>query len=41
MDKSWMHLWDKCDPRFSEGIIAFVEFLKQKKTPDNDSFVSM
>ncbi|CAM8951380.1 unnamed protein product [Rhodiola kirilowii] len=31
MDKSWMHLWDKCDPQFSEGIMAFKEFVKQNK----------
>ncbi|CAM8883132.1 unnamed protein product [Rhodiola kirilowii] len=31
MDKSWMHLSDKCDPRFSQGIMAFIEFVKQKK----------
>ncbi|CAM8944144.1 unnamed protein product [Rhodiola kirilowii] len=31
MDKSWMHLWNKCDPQFSEGFMAFIEFVKQKK----------
>ncbi|CAM8921952.1 unnamed protein product [Rhodiola kirilowii] len=30
MDKSWMLLSDKCDPRFSQGIMAFIEFVKQK-----------
>ncbi|CAM8909761.1 unnamed protein product [Rhodiola kirilowii] len=30
MDKSWMLLSDKCDPRFAQGITAFIEFVKQK-----------
>ncbi|CAM9000505.1 hypothetical protein QQ045_001094 [Rhodiola kirilowii] len=30
MDKSWMHLSDKCDPRFSQGIMAFLDFVKQR-----------
>ncbi|CAM8934494.1 unnamed protein product [Rhodiola kirilowii] len=29
MDKSWMHLSDKCDPRVSQGIMAFLDFVKQ------------
>ncbi|CAM9000252.1 unnamed protein product [Rhodiola kirilowii] len=32
MNKSWMYLSDKCDPRFFQGIMAFLEFVKQKKT---------
>ncbi|CAM8978311.1 unnamed protein product [Rhodiola kirilowii] len=29
MDKSWMYLSDKCDPRFIKGIMDFVNFVKQ------------
>ncbi|CAM8969509.1 unnamed protein product [Rhodiola kirilowii] len=35
MDKTWMNLSDKCDPRFAQGITNFVNFVKQKKTPEN------
>ncbi|CAM8923380.1 unnamed protein product [Rhodiola kirilowii] len=31
MDKSWMHLSDKCDPRFIKGIMDFVNFVKENK----------
>ncbi|CAM8956224.1 unnamed protein product [Rhodiola kirilowii] len=31
MDKSWMYLSDKCDPRFTQGIMAFIYFVKQRK----------
>ncbi|CAM8975640.1 unnamed protein product [Rhodiola kirilowii] len=31
MDKTWMNLSDKCDPRFAQGITNFVNFVKQKK----------
>ncbi|CAM8953846.1 unnamed protein product [Rhodiola kirilowii] len=31
MDKSWMNLLDKCDPRFGQGILAFINFVKQNK----------
>ncbi|CAM8987392.1 unnamed protein product [Rhodiola kirilowii] len=31
MDKSWMYLSDKCDPRFTQGIMAFIDFVKQRK----------
>ncbi|CAM8905896.1 unnamed protein product [Rhodiola kirilowii] len=31
MDKSWMYLSDKCDPRFTQGIMAFIDFVKQHK----------
>ncbi|CAM8880270.1 unnamed protein product [Rhodiola kirilowii] len=31
MDKNWMHLSDKCDPRFTQGIMAFIDFVKQHK----------
>ncbi|CAM8892865.1 unnamed protein product [Rhodiola kirilowii] len=31
MDKSWMNLSDKCDPRFAEGITTFKNFVKQHK----------
>ncbi|CAM8984776.1 unnamed protein product [Rhodiola kirilowii] len=31
MDKSWMYLTDKCDPRFTQGIMAFIDFVKQRK----------
>ncbi|CAM8978946.1 unnamed protein product [Rhodiola kirilowii] len=31
MDTSWMNLSDKCDPRFAEGITAFINFVKQHK----------
>ncbi|CAM8920344.1 unnamed protein product [Rhodiola kirilowii] len=31
MDKSWMCLSDKCDPRFIKGIIDFVNFVKLNK----------
>ncbi|KAL9658978.1 hypothetical protein QQ045_024032 [Rhodiola kirilowii] len=31
MDKSWMNLADKCDPRFAQGIVAFINFVKQNK----------
>ncbi|CAM8892922.1 unnamed protein product [Rhodiola kirilowii] len=31
MDKSWMNLSDKCDPRFSQGIMAFINFIKENK----------
>ncbi|CAM8904268.1 unnamed protein product [Rhodiola kirilowii] len=41
MHKSWMYLSDKCDPRFSQGIMAFLEFVKQKKASNNYSSVSM
>ncbi|CAM8925858.1 unnamed protein product [Rhodiola kirilowii] len=30
MDKTWMNLSDKCDPRFAQGIMNFVNFVKQK-----------
>ncbi|CAM8975409.1 unnamed protein product [Rhodiola kirilowii] len=31
MDKSWMYLPDKCDTWLSQEIMAFLEFVKQKK----------
>ncbi|CAM8890236.1 unnamed protein product [Rhodiola kirilowii] len=31
MDKSWMYLSDKCDPRLVQGIMAFIEFVKRTK----------
>ncbi|CAM8932792.1 unnamed protein product [Rhodiola kirilowii] len=31
MDKSWMCLSDKCDPRFMKGIMDFVKFVKLNK----------
>ncbi|CAM8963196.1 unnamed protein product [Rhodiola kirilowii] len=31
MDKSWMHLSEKCDPRFVKGIMDFVNFVQQNK----------
>ncbi|CAM8962396.1 unnamed protein product [Rhodiola kirilowii] len=31
MDKSWMCLSDKCDPRFIKGIMDFVNFMKVNK----------
>ncbi|CAM8892857.1 unnamed protein product [Rhodiola kirilowii] len=31
MDKSWMNLSNKCDPRFAQGIVAFINFVKQNK----------
>ncbi|CAM8934817.1 unnamed protein product [Rhodiola kirilowii] len=31
MDKTWINLSDKCDPRFAQGITNFVNFVKQKK----------
>lgn len=30
MDKSWMYLSDKCDPRFAQGITSFLNFVKEK-----------
>ncbi|CAM8949985.1 unnamed protein product [Rhodiola kirilowii] len=35
MDKSWMHLSDKCDPRFTQGMMAFIDFVKQHKPWSN------
>ncbi|CAM8975732.1 unnamed protein product [Rhodiola kirilowii] len=31
MYKSWMNLLNKCDPRFGQGILAFINFVKQNK----------
>ncbi|CAM8917110.1 unnamed protein product [Rhodiola kirilowii] len=31
MDKSWINLSDKCDPRFAQEIVAFINFVKQNK----------
>ncbi|CAM8951495.1 unnamed protein product [Rhodiola kirilowii] len=31
MDKSWMNLLYKYDPRFGQGILAFINFVKQNK----------
>ncbi|CAM8953731.1 unnamed protein product [Rhodiola kirilowii] len=31
MDKSCMYLSDKCNPRFVQGIMAFLEFMERKK----------
>ncbi|CAM8883023.1 unnamed protein product [Rhodiola kirilowii] len=30
MDTSWMHLSNKCDLRFYQGIMAFLDFVKQR-----------
>ncbi|CAM8917127.1 unnamed protein product [Rhodiola kirilowii] len=31
MDKTWMNFSNKCDLRFTQGITAFINFVKQNK----------